>query len=72
MPYRIFKSIEGRDVFVQRKVFTAKNGIHPLIRATVALRVLEYRQSTDSLDECIKMGEDSIGLSMRVFCKLVC
>lgn len=78
---RIFETIEGKGTFVQRTDCTGKNEIHPLVGATAALRMLAYRQSADSLDEYLKMGEDSheylkmgevsVGLCMRALCELV-
>lgn len=65
----IFKILDGKGIFVQRKDCTGKNVIRP-VRDTKALRVLAYAQLADSLDEYVKMEKYSIGLSMREFGKL--
>ena len=75
LPVSIFNRIEdaitGSGIFVQREDGLSREGIHPRLRITAALRMLAYGVPADSLDEYLQMSKDSVLLSTKKFCEAV-
>lgn len=75
MPRRVFEKIystvRGKSIFVQRSDCTKKEGIHPLLRVTAALRMMAYGVAADALDEYLEMSEDSVLHSLKAFGKVI-
>lgn len=68
---KIYERIEGKGIFVQRRDAVKREGIHPLLRMTAAMRMLAYGGAADALDEYLQMSEDSIMLSTKEFCAAI-
>lgn len=68
--FKVYNAIHGKDIFVQRRDAAKKNGIHPLVRMTAALRIVAYGIAADAIDEYLQVSQDSVILSMKTFSKL--
>lgn len=68
---RIQNAINGKGIFVRRTDGLNRQGIHPIVRITAALRMLAYGIAADALDEYLQMSEDSVLLSTKAFCEEV-
>lgn len=70
--FRIQKDIESANsYFTQRPDATGRLGIHSLQKMTVALRMLAYGVSADSLDEKFLVAESTAIESLKMFCKTI-
>ncbi|KAG2208078.1 hypothetical protein INT47_010440 [Mucor saturninus] len=69
---RIVDAITEHNPYFQRTPNAAgKMGLHPLQKATAALRQLCYGVSADTVDEYLRLGESTALLSMKNFCAAV-
>lgn len=69
---RIVEAITEHDPYFQRTPNAAgKMGLHPLQKATAALRQLCYGVSADTVDEYLRLGESTALKSMKKFCAAV-
>mmetsp|Transcript_8652 Transcript_8652/g.22749 ORF Transcript_8652/g.22749 Transcript_8652/m.22749 type:complete len:180 (-) Transcript_8652:70-609(-) len=55
---KIYSALHGSGDFVIKKDALINEGIHPLVRMTNCMRVLENGTSGDSLDEYTRMSEE--------------
>lgn len=66
---RIEEALTGSGIFVQKRDALNKDGIHPRLRITAALRMLAYGSAADAHDEYLQMSDDSVLLSLKSFCE---
>jgi hypothetical protein len=67
----LFDAINGHGSFKQRRDCVGKQGIHPLVRTVACLRHICYGGAYDREDENMRMGEETLRLSVKEFTRLV-
>lgn len=68
---RIEEGVTGSGIFDQKRDALNKEGIHPRLRVTAALRMLAYGSTADAQDKYLQILDDSVLLSMKAFCERV-
>lgn len=68
---RIFRSVLGEGIFVQRQDCTKKVGIDPLVRFTACMRVLAYGNCPDGYDESFEIAESTLIDSIKALTRIV-
>ncbi|KAK4477686.1 hypothetical protein RD792_016933 [Penstemon davidsonii] len=69
---RLVEACEHENLYFQQKRDRAgRLGFTPLVKVTVALRMLAYSNPADSLDEPYHIGESTACATLRQFCKTI-
>jgi hypothetical protein len=69
---KVFEALKDTDSFKRRYNPVNKEwGVYPLVRFCAAMRMLVYGSPADRMDETFQMGETTISLSFKDFCKEV-
>ena len=69
---RVFEALKDTPAFTRKYNPVNKEfGVYPLVRFCAALRMLVYGSPADRMDETFQMGETTISLSFKDFCKEV-
>ena len=68
---RIYDSVCGTGIFVQRTDATGRRGIHPKMRVISTFRMMGYGMSLDSQDELCQMSASAAAESLESFADAV-
>jgi hypothetical protein len=70
--YDAYDALKDTDSFKRKQNPVNKQwGVYPLVRFCAALRMLVYGSPADHMDETFQMGETTISLSFKDFCREV-